>query len=103
MASLPPPRGPLVPPLSDEVVARLREAVGRTALDPVADDGPLRAAVAGVVAEAHRRELRPEQLIPAFKSLLDSFPEMHAAQSRLEEARLRERMITLCIKAYFAS
>jgi hypothetical protein len=103
MASLPPPRGPLSPPLSADVVARLRDAGGQSALDPSTDDGPLRAAVAGVVAEAHRREMRPEELIPAFKSLLDSLPEMHAAQSRLEEARLRERLITLCIKTYYAA
>ena len=38
----------------------------------------------------------------AFESLLDSLPELHDAESRLEEARLRERMITRCIEAYCA-
>ena len=70
--------------------------------DPSGDDTPLRAAIAGVVTEAHGREMRPEQLIPLFKALLDSLPEMHGAQSRLEEARLRERLVTLCIKGYYS-
>lgn len=102
MTVRPPSRDPLPPPLSDGVIAPLRQAIGMLALDPAGDDAPLRAAIDGVVTEAHGREMRPEQLIPLFKSVLDSLPEMHGAQSRLEEARLRERLITLCIKSYFA-
>ena len=103
MASRPTSRAPLPPPLSDGVVTPLRHAIALAALDPSIDDATLRAAIAGVVTEAHGREMRPEQLIPLFKALLDSLPEMHGAQSRLEEARLRERLITLCIKSYFAA
>jgi hypothetical protein len=102
MTTLPPARDPLPPPLSDDVVAPLRAAIGKLAHDPSSDDAPLRAAIAGVVTEAHGREMRPEQLIPLFKALIDSLPEMHGAQSRLEEARLRERLVTLCIKSYYA-
>ena len=102
MTTLPPARDPLPPPLSDGVVAPLRAAIARMAYDPASDDAALRTAVAGVVAEARGREMRPEQLIPLFKALLDSLPEMHGAQSRLEEARLRERLITLCIKSYYS-
>lgn len=102
MASLPPSPDPLPLSLSERVVAPLRAAIGRTARDPSTDDAALRAAIAGVVAEARGREMRPEQLIPLFKALLDSLPEMHGAQSRLEEARLRERLITLCIKSYYS-
>ena len=102
MTVRPPARDPLPPPLSDGVVAPLRQAIGKLALDPGSDDTPLRTAITAVVVEARGREMRPEQLIPLFKSLLDSLPEMHGAQSRLEEARLRERLITLCIKSYYS-
>lgn len=88
--------------LPDRVVSRLRTAVGRSAVDPAADDTMLRAAIADVAADARAREVRPEQLLPVFKTLIDSLPELHAATTRIEEARLRERMITLCIKSYFA-
>ena len=102
MTVRPPARDPLPPPLSDGVVAPLRQAIGKLALDPAGDDALLRAAISGVVIEARGREMRPEQLIPIFKALLDSLPEMHGTQSRLEEARLRERLITLCIKSYYS-
>lgn len=102
MTTLPPARDPLPPPLSDVVVGPLRAAIGKLAHDPSGDDAPLRAAIAGVVTEARGREMRPEQLIPLFKALIDSLPEMHGAQSRLEEARLRERLVTLCIKSYYS-
>jgi len=96
--------GPPSPPyaLPDGVVTRLRSAVGRSALDPGTDDTMLRAAIADLVADARARQLRPEQLLPLFKTLIDSLPELHAATTRIEEARLRERLITLCIKSYFA-
>lgn len=102
MTTRPPARDPLPPPLSEVVVLPLRAALANLTLDPSVDDAPLRAAIAGVVTEAHGREMRPEQLIPLFKALLDSLPEMHGTRSRLEEARLRERLVTLCIKGYFS-
>ena len=96
----PPPTSYALP---DGVVSRLRAAVGMSALNPGADDSMLRAAIADIVADARAREMRPEQLLPVFKTLIDSLPELHAATTRVEEARLRERLITLCIKSYFAS
>jgi hypothetical protein len=97
-------------PLSEGTALVLREAVrrtvgrpgsrGTTAPSPDAD-GALRDAVAAVVAEARERRMRPEELLPAFKALLDTIPEVSGASNRLDEARLRERLVTLCIKAYY--
>jgi hypothetical protein len=35
--------------------------------------------------------------------LLAHLPELNAPERRLEAARFRERLITLCIKAYYAA
>jgi hypothetical protein len=92
--------GPGPRPLSAESAARLRDAIRRGSADG-ADDAPLRDAVGAVVAEARERDMRPEELIPAFRSLLDSLPELHPVAGRFEESKLRERLVTLCIKAYY--
>ena len=101
--------GPGTRPLSQETASALREAVRRTVSQPpappnaAAQEQSLRAAVAAVVAEARERQMRPEELLTAFKSLLDGIPEVQGAGSRIAEARLRERLVTLCIKAYYDS
>jgi hypothetical protein len=106
-------------PLSDRTALVLREAVRRVAgkspsagaaapaapTAPASDHGGdrvLRDAVAAAVAEARERQMRPEELLAAFKALLDAIPEVQGGVSgRIEEARLRERLVTLCIKAYY--
>jgi hypothetical protein len=88
-------------PLSELTSAALRDAVIR--LWHHADDGDaaLESAVARMVAEARERNLRAEDLILAFKALLAQLPELNAVDRRLEAVRFRERLITLCIKAYY--
>ena len=101
--------------LSEDTALVLRQAVRRTVGRPASPGGApasspslpsdgeraLRDAVAAVAAEARERRMRPEELLPAFKALLDTIPEVNGAGSRLEESRLRERLVTLCIKAYY--
>ena len=64
-------------------------------------DATLGRAVATVVAEAREREMRPEQLILAFKGLYDALPEPATAVARAEQMQLRERLVTACIRAYY--
>jgi hypothetical protein len=93
---LPEPR-----PLSDETLAVLRAAVlGHLQHSPGMDSG-LERAVAAVVREARQRAMRPEELIVAFKSLYSSLPEPPTTAARAEQARLRERLVTACIRAYY--
>lgn len=93
---LPEPR-----PLSDETLAVLREAVAGH-LQHVSDpDGGLERAVAAVVREARERAMRPEELIVAFKSLYSSLPEPSTTSARAEQVRLREQLVTACIRAYY--
>lgn len=65
-------------------------------------DGALVAAVDRMVREAQARELRAEEVIVAFKELLGELPELTAPERRLEAAHFRERLITECIRAYYA-
>lgn len=97
-----PGRGPR--PLSAQSSARFREAVRDAAASgAVTDDAQLRQAIAVVVAEARERGMHPEELIPAFRALLDSVPELHASSAWADESRIRERLVTLCIKAYYGA
>ncbi len=47
--------------------------------------------------------MRPEALILAFKNLYDALPEPMSAVARAEQMQLRERLVSACIRAYFAS
>ena len=90
-------------PLGDETAAALRDAVVRLWNHPEDGDAPLQAAIARTIDEARRRSLRAEDLIVAFKDLLTRLPELNDPERRLEAVRFRERLITLCIKAYYAA
>jgi hypothetical protein len=89
-------------PLGEETVAALRDAVVRVWTHPADGDEALQSAIAQMVREARLRSLRAEDVIVSFKDLLAHLPELNASDRRLEAARFRERLITLCIKAYYA-
>jgi hypothetical protein len=89
-------------PLGDATNMALRDAVLRLWTNPEDGDAALQAAIAQMIAEARQRSLRAEDLIVAFKDLLTHLPELSAPDRRLEAVRFRERLITLCIKAYYA-
>ena len=87
--------------LSDTTTAALRSAVlGHLGRAP-GGDAALGQAVGLVVAEAREREMRAEDLILAFKALYDALPEPSSAAARAEQMRLRERLVTACINAYY--
>jgi hypothetical protein len=52
--------------------------------------------------EAHDRGIRPEQLIVIFKETWNSLAESLRPQSAEQYERVRERLVTLCIKAYYS-
>jgi hypothetical protein len=89
-------------PLSDETLAVLRTAVlGHLERKSDPDRG-LEHAVAAVVDEARERAMRPEELIIAFKALYATLPDPRTAAARAEQLHLREQLVTLCIRAYYA-
>ena len=87
--------------LSTQTTAALRAAVLHHLERSSDGDASLGRAVAAVVAEAREREMRPEELILAFKNLYDALPEPPSAVARAEQMQLRERLVTACIRAYY--
>ena len=87
--------------LSEQTLAALRRAVSSHQGRSADSDESLRRAVDAVVAEARARQMRAEELILAFKAVYNALPEPAAAAARAEQLRLREQLITACIKAYY--
>jgi hypothetical protein len=93
---------PLMPEprsLSESSLEQVRRAIQLCRQDPAAGDTDLRAALEVVALEARERSLRPEELIVTLKQLIDELP--GARTSSGEERRLREWIVTTCIRAYF--
>jgi hypothetical protein len=100
--------------MSEETRAALADAVVRLWRDPgawqraagegrrVELDGALADAVGRMVREAQARALRAEEVLVSFKDLLGGITELAAPERRLEAVHFRERLITECIRAYYA-
>ena len=52
--------------------------------------------------EAHERNIPPEELIVIFKRLWNSLAESLRPQNADQYERVRQRLVTLCIQAYYA-
>jgi hypothetical protein len=68
-------------------------------------DGPtpeLTALLTGVGREAHENDVPPEALIVIFKELWNSLAESLRPQNADQYERVRQRLVTLCIQAYYA-
>jgi hypothetical protein len=93
---------PLMPeprPLSESTLEQVRRAIQDRRQSPAAGDGNLQAALSAVALEARERAIRPEELIVALKQLIDELPGTRSNSG--EERRLREWIVTTCIRAYF--
>jgi hypothetical protein len=52
--------------------------------------------------EAHENDVRPEELIVIFKEMWNSLAESLRPQNADQYERVRQRLVTLCIQAYYA-
>ena len=93
---------PLMPeprPLSESTLEQVRRALEERRLSPAVGDDALHASLQAVAGEARERSIRPEELIVRLKQLIDEAPGNRAGSG--EDRRLRESMVTTCIRAYF--
>jgi hypothetical protein len=93
---------PLMPdsrPLSEPTLEQLRRAIQERRQSPDPGEATLQAALQVVATEARQRSLRPEELIVALKQVMDEHPGSRSASG--EERRLREWVVTTCIRAYY--
>jgi hypothetical protein len=93
---------PLMPesrPLSEATLEQLRRAIHERRQSPAIGESALQKALQVAATEARERLLRPEELIVTLKQVVDEAPGGRLASG--EDRRLREWMVTTCIRAYF--
>lgn len=93
--------GPAVGGLTGATVARLRTVLTSHMVHPDVADPELARVLRQVVTEARNRQIRAEQLIVMLKHVWDSLPDARYAIDREAQMHVRQRLITLCIKAYY--
>jgi hypothetical protein len=62
----------------------------------------LNALLRRVAREAREKNIRPEELLVSFKQLWNSLAEATRARPVDQFERMRETLVTTCIKAYYA-
>jgi hypothetical protein len=88
--------------LSDSTMKELQAALTEQLKGP---DGPtpeLTRLLKKVGAEARQNNVKPEELIVTFKQLWNSLTESLRPQNVEQQERVRQRLVTLCIQAYYA-
>ena len=93
--------GPASGGLSGATVAKLRAVLTDHMGHPDIADPELARVLRQIVTEARNRHIRAEQLVVILKHVWDSLPDARYAIDREAQARVRQRLITLCIKAYY--
>jgi hypothetical protein len=91
-----------VSPLSESTIEELRTALTEQLKQP---DGPtpeLAEILKKVGGEARQNDIPPEELIVIFKQLWNSLAESLRPQNADQYERVRQRLVTLCIQAYYA-
>lgn len=87
--------------LSSAAVARLRTVLTNHIAHPDVADPELGRVLRQLVVEARNRKVRAEQLILMLKNVWDELPETRYAIDREAQQLVRQRLISLCIKAYY--
>lgn len=89
------------PELSAESLDALRAAL-RGSLDGAGESPHLRPALRRVAEEARERHLRPEQLLIVLKDVWFALPEVGRAPQSDSRSQLLQRVISVCIREYYA-
>jgi hypothetical protein len=87
--------------LADETIKSLRTALAGYLVDST-DPVPLQGALVRLSAEAREKEILPEQLLVVLKDLWSLLPEVRAMKDASAQLRLQQRVVTMCIKEYYA-
>ena len=62
----------------------------------------LNALLKRIAQEAREKNIRPEELLVSFKQLWNSLAEATRPRQADQFERIRENLVTICIKAYYA-
>ena len=88
--------------LSESVTKELRSALAEQLRKPDQPAPELNELLARVAQEAREKNLKPEELLIIFKQLWNSLAESMRPQSADQFERIRQNLVTICIKAYYA-
>jgi hypothetical protein len=88
--------------LSESTMKELRAALTEQMKKPDAPTAELSDLLQRIAREARESSLRPEQLLLIFKQLWNSLGESLRPKNGEQFERVRERLVTVCIKAYYA-
>jgi hypothetical protein len=88
--------------LAQETVNAVRCALERYARQPGDDAPTLRVALHDLAREARLIAMPPEQLLVVLKHIWQSLPQVASAPDQNERTRILQRVVTMCIKEYFA-
>lgn len=98
--------GPMPPnALAHETVDAVRRALLRYVQLPAQPSEPateLRTALHVLAREAKAKSLPPEQLLITLKGIWQSLPDVEHARDYSEQTHVLQRVVTICIKEYFA-
>jgi predicted NACHT family NTPase len=86
--------------LDDELLAALRVALRGSEQDSE-HKSALQGTLLRVATEARARDILPEQLLVRLKEIWSSLPEVRAMRDAQQQARLLERVVTMCIREYY--
>jgi hypothetical protein len=92
---------PKQPELSAQAVASLRKAL--LAYLETHEAPALERALNTIATEARASSMHAEQLLIALKDVWFSLPHMQDTSVEDEQARLLQRVVSLCIRAYYAA
>jgi len=95
-------------PMSPNVIAQaavdsVRRALERHAETLAGEPGPeLRTALHALAHDARAKAVPPEHLLVTLKRIWWSLPSVESARDDAEQTHALQRIVTLCIKEYFA-
>ena len=87
--------------LSEETIEAVRAALVRY-IDAPSQGDRLRESLHVMAAEARAKSVLPEQLLVVLKDIWYSLPSVRAMSEPVDQVRLLQRVVTMCIKEYYA-
>ena len=87
--------------LAAETTEAVRKALVQYVDAPAYANG-LRDALRNMAGEAHAKSIFPEQLLVALKDIWYALPTVQGIREPADQARLLQRVVTMCIKEYYA-
>jgi hypothetical protein len=96
--------GPMPPnALAPETVDAVRRALERYVKSATPDPAPeLRAALHKLAQEARVKAVPPGEVLLTLKRIWQALPEVENARDDTEQTHVLQRLVTICIKEYFA-